>query len=219
MNIHCIENFFTVHDLSNLHLPGNNRVALKIFTILNSGFLTTCKKIFFNNLRLPWKQSLPWNFSLYWIYFLPFRIWATCACFEKELPRYFTVLNILFTFRIWATCAFPEKQRVSRIHCIEYIFFIIRDLSSLACPENRVCPEIFQAQGGATAPPSRTPKEIILWWIRMWRAILKHETTGKTLRKTRKSNNLLKSKTQARWGPGFYIWFARGRGGSHSCPP
>jgi len=33
----------------------------------------------FNNLRLPWKQSLPWKFSLYLMYFLLFRIFEQLA--------------------------------------------------------------------------------------------------------------------------------------------
>jgi len=44
----CIENFFTVHNLSNLR-PEKNRVALKIFTVVN--ILFTFRM--FNNFRLP----------------------------------------------------------------------------------------------------------------------------------------------------------------------
>ena len=50
----------------------------------------------------------------------------------------------------------------------------------------------------------------------MWMAILKPEITVKHSEKRKKNNNLLKTKRiantkiQARWGPGFYIYLARG---------
>ena len=172
MNIHCIKNFFTVHDFwATCACPEKNRVALKIFTVVNNILFTfrIC-----NNFRLTWKQSFPWNFSLYWIYFLLFRIfeqrrlpWKKQGC-----PEIFTVFDILFTLRIfeqlalalknrvalnsqywiyifyysgfWATCACLEKQSFPGIfHCNE-TFFIIQDVwATRACPEKQSCPAIF----------------------------------------------------------------------------
>jgi len=73
VNLHCIEHFFTVHEFwATCACPWKNRVALKIFTVLD--ILSTFR--IFNNLCLPWKQSFPWNFSLYTIQ----HFWAT-LCF------------------------------------------------------------------------------------------------------------------------------------------
>jgi len=41
--------------------------------------------------------------------------------------KFFAVLNILFTFRIFEELALALKNSVPRIHCIEYIFFVIQD--------------------------------------------------------------------------------------------
>ena len=96
VNIHCIENLFTVHDfwatcacpektklpwnfslywiyflhsgfLSNFVLALKTEFPLKIFTVLNIFFTI---QDFWATLCLPWKTELPWNFSLHWIYFL-----------------------------------------------------------------------------------------------------------------------------------------------------
>jgi len=104
VNIHCIENLFTVHDFwATCACPEKNRVALKFFTVLNILFTFRI----FSNLRLPWKQSFPWNFSLYWIYFLPFRIFEQlCACTEKQsCPGIFHCIEYTFYIHeFWATC-------------------------------------------------------------------------------------------------------------------
>ena len=79
VNINCIEHFFTVHYFwATCACPEKNRVALKIFTVVNNVLFTfrIC-----NNFRLTCKQSFPWNFSLYWIYFLLFRIFE-----QRRLP-------------------------------------------------------------------------------------------------------------------------------------
>ena len=121
VNIHCIDNIFTVHDFwatcacpEKTELPWNFHCIEYIF--YHSGFLS--------NLRLPWKtvcpeftvlnivfiiqefwatcawtekQSCPQNFSLYWIYFLPFRIFEQLALALKNYIQYsFELLNIVF---------------------------------------------------------------------------------------------------------------------------
>ena len=71
VNTHCIENFFTVHDFwATCSCPEKNRVALKIFTVVNIHFTSRI----FNNLRLPWKQSCPEIFYCmeYIFYYLGF---------------------------------------------------------------------------------------------------------------------------------------------------
>ena len=126
--------------LSNLPLPWKNRVALKIFTVLDILFTFRI----FNNLCLPWKQSFPWNFTLYWIYFLPFRIFEQlCAFPEKQrVPWIHSTDNIFFIIQdFWATCACPEKQSCREIfHCIEYTFCIQEFWATCACPEKQRVP-------------------------------------------------------------------------------
>jgi len=130
VNIHCIENFFTVHHFwATCACPEKSEFALKMFTELNIIFTfrifeqlvlalknrvclerfpcianTFCHSGFLSNLHLPWKQNCPWIF-----------------------------------------------------HCIE-IFFIIQDfLATCACTENRDCPENVQARVGGRPPPDTPP--------------------------------------------------------------
>ena len=104
VNIHCIENFFTVRDfwatsacpektelpwifsmswiyflrlgfLSNFAFALKNR-GCREFTVLNIYFLHSG---FLSNLRLPWKTELSLNFSLYWNIFLSLRVFEQLA--------------------------------------------------------------------------------------------------------------------------------------------
>ena len=145
VNIHCIENFFTVHDFcATCACPENNRVTLKIFTVVNILFIFRI----FEQLALALKNRVsPEIFHgiehiFYYSRFLSdLRLpWKT----EFAL-KILTVLDIFFTTQdFWATCACPEKQRVSWIHSTEYIYFFNQDFwATSACPEKQSCPENF----------------------------------------------------------------------------
>jgi len=73
-------------------------------------------------------------------------------------------LNILLSFWIFEQLALAlKKQSCPGIfRCVEYVFFIIQDIwATSACPENTVCPEIFQAWMGGRHPP--TTRLVRLW--------------------------------------------------------
>jgi len=124
VNIHCIENFFTVRFLSNLRLPWKNRVALKFFTVLNIRFtlriLTTC--------ACPENRVSPEIFHCieYIFYHSGFLSNFVLALKNRVALEFFTVLNLLFTFRSFEqlACACPEKQS-----CFEFTVLIIYFLS------------------------------------------------------------------------------------------
>jgi len=122
-----------------------NRVALKIFTVVNILFTFRI----FNSFRLLCKQIFPWKFSLYWIYFLLFRIFEQRRFLWKKQswPEIFHCIEYTFYIQeFWATCVCSEKQSCPGIfHCIEYVFFIIQDFwATCACPEkNRAAQKIF----------------------------------------------------------------------------
>jgi len=137
VNIHCIENFFTVHDFwATCACPEKNIVALKIFTVVNILFIFRI----YINLRLPWKQRFPRNFSLYWIYFLHSGVLS-----NLRLPwKTEFVLNSQYWIYIFYYSGFLSNLCCPRIfHCIE-IYFIIQDFwATSACPEKQSCPENF----------------------------------------------------------------------------
>ena len=109
-------------------------------------------------LASPDGPSLIFYYSDFWTTFLPWK---------KSCPETFHCVQIFFIFQdFWTTCACPEKHSVPWIHCIEYIFLIIQNFEQhalaleflialkyflffrifeelCACPENRVCHEIF----------------------------------------------------------------------------
>jgi len=152
--------FFTIQDFwATLRLPWKTEFALKFLSVLSkllqSGFL--------RNLRLPEKQSVLWIYCIEYIFFIIQVFWATCACPEKQSsPEIFHCIEHTFTFRSFAQFALALKNGVCReiFHGVEYIFFIIQDFwGTCACPENRVCPEIFQDRG---QPPSPTPRLVRL---------------------------------------------------------
>ena len=96
-SLYWIYIFLIIQNFEQLAHALKNRVSLKFFTALKYFYLSG----FLRNLRLPWQQSLSWNFSLYLI----------CFCIQDD----------------WATVACPERQSVPWIHCIEYVFFIIKN--------------------------------------------------------------------------------------------
>jgi len=122
--------------------PEKNRVALKIFTVVNILFTFRI----FNNFRLPWKQIFPWTLSLYWIYFLLFRIFEQRRLpWKTELPRNFSLYWIyLLLFRSFEQLAFALKNKGGPESTVLNIFFIIQEFEQLcACPEKQCCPGIF----------------------------------------------------------------------------
>ena len=121
---HCIEYvFFIIQDFWATCACPEKQRCPGIFHLYWNNFNHSG---FLSNLRLPWKQSLPSNFSLYWIYLLHSGVLSNLP-WKTELPWNFSpVLKYFLSFRI---------------------------LAISACPENRVCPEIFQSRGGG-CPPS-----------------------------------------------------------------
>ena len=117
------------------------------------------------NVRLPWKTEGALKFfAVLNIFFIILEFWVTCACPENRVTlEFFTVLNILFTFRIFEQLALALKNRVALefFTVLKYIlWFRIFEQLACGCPENRVCPENFQARGSA-APPTRTPMFLV----------------------------------------------------------
>jgi len=150
--------FYLQEFLSNLCLPWKTELALKFFTVLDIIFTfrifeqlvpalknRVCPDIFycierryifypsgfFSNLRLAWKTECALN-SLYWIY-------------------------IFYHSKFWTTCDWPGTQSLPWIFYCNEIFFIFQDFwATCACPENKVCPDFFQARGGgcSSRPPA-----------------------------------------------------------------
>jgi len=116
-------------------------LALKFFTILNVLFVFRI----FNNLRLPWKQSLLWNISLYWNLFVIKDFWAASTCPEKQSPWNFLLYWISFLHSgVLSNLRLPEKLALGLknraaldflkiFHCIEYTFYI-RGFCNLRLP-------------------------------------------------------------------------------------
>ena len=100
---------------------------------------------------------------------------ATDSCMHRFLSNFalalknrgcreFTVLNIYFLlFRIFEQLALALQNRAAlKIFTVLNIFFIIQGFWAICtCPENRVCPENFQARGAAAPPPP--PRLVRLW--------------------------------------------------------
>ena len=96
---------------------------------------------------LPWKTKLPWNFSPCWnIFYLSGLLSNLCLPWKTECP-----LNSLYWIYIfnhsefWATFACPEKTEfILKIFTALKYFLSFRISEELcACPDNRVCHEIF----------------------------------------------------------------------------
>ena len=136
------------------------------YTFYIQNFWATC--------AYPEKQ-LPWNFSLYWIYFLHSGFLRNlCLPWKTEgAQEFFTVLNMYFlSFRIFEQLALALKNRVAlEFFTVLKYFFIIQDIwATSACPENSVCPEIFQTRGCGRPPPPRTPMHIPLQSVFAWQS-------------------------------------------------
>jgi len=145
-----------------------NRVALKFSLCWNILSFRT-----FEELVLALKSSVPWIHCTEYIFliiqnfgqlalvlknrvcpeifhcieilFIYQDFWGTCACPENRVCHAaFTLFNILFTFRMFEQLLLALKNSVPRIHCIEYVFFIIQNFEQFALAlKNRICPEIF----------------------------------------------------------------------------
>ena len=173
VNIHCIENFFTVHDfwatcacpekteltwkfslywiyflhsefLSNFVLALKNRVALEFFTVLN--ILSTFRSFEQLACACPEKQRVFWIHSTDYIFFIIQHCWATCGFPEKRsCSEIFYCIEIFSIIQdFWATCACPEKQSCPEIfRCMEHTFYNLNFWVTCACPEKQSCPGIF----------------------------------------------------------------------------
>jgi len=143
VNIHCIENLFTVHDfwatcacpektklpwnfslywiyflhsgfLSNFVLALKTEFPLKIFTVLNIFFTI---QDFWATLCLPWKTELPWNFSLHWIYFLHSGVLSNLHALSLKssgCPEFIALIKYFFlSFRIFEQLALSLQNGVA----------------------------------------------------------------------------------------------------------
>jgi len=158
---------------------------------------------FFSNLRLPWKAELPWIFHClaFFFSFRSFKQLAL-ALKNRVALDFFTVLKYFLSFRIFEQLALALKNRVALDFLLYWnIFHHSGFLSNLrlpwktelpwifllywnifyhsgfwatsACPENRVCPEIFQARGeAAPRPPPRTPMVKSISYTKRYRSPL-----------------------------------------------
>jgi len=101
---------------------------------------------FWTTYTCPEKQRFPWNFSLYWLYTFYHSGFLSNLC----LPWKFSLYWIYFLHS-----GFLSNLRLrwkTEFHCFE-IFFIVQEFwATCACPENRICHEIFQ--DGRRQPPS-----------------------------------------------------------------
>ena len=192
--IHCIENFFHRSAfLNNLHLPWKTEFSLKFFTVPTTYFLSfrifeqlalalknrfdlkffTVLKNFYHSGFLS-HLCLPWKFSLRWIYFYIQDFLATCAFLEQQSVSWIHLLNAYFYHSgIVSNLRLSWKQLKTvcpeNFQWIE-IFFIIQEFwATCACPENRICPEIFQA--GGWQPP------LVTRLVRLWACGVEDENT------------------------------------------
>ena len=90
-----------------MRLPWKNRVALKIFTVLNILFTFRI----FNNSRLPWKQSFPEIFHCieYTFYHFGFLSSLRLPWKTEGALKFFSVLKYFLSFRIFEQLAFARK--------------------------------------------------------------------------------------------------------------
>jgi len=81
------------------------------------------------------------------LYFLHSGFLTTCACPENRVAlHFFTVLKYILSFRIFEQLALAVKNRVAPyIFTVVNILYVLHSgfLTTCACPENRVSPEIF----------------------------------------------------------------------------
>jgi len=173
---------FTSRIFNNLRLPWKTEFPLKFFTVLNIFFIIQdfCATALALKTELPRNFSLYWVYFLhseeFWttcacaekqgvpeftvlnIYFLLFRIFEQLALALKnrvalEFSLYW--ICIFYHSGYLSTCDCPEKQLPWNISLYCNIFYHPGFLSNYsACPENRVCPEIFQAWWGGRPPPA-----------------------------------------------------------------
>jgi len=120
---------------------------------------------FLSNWRLSWKTGLPKNFSLYGIYFLHSDVlnnlrlpWKTEGALNSLYLMYFFYYSgFLSNLRL------PWKTELPWNFLLHWnTFYYSGFLRNCGCPENRVCPEIFQARGSGRPPdpPPRTPMNV-----------------------------------------------------------
>ena len=141
--------------------------AVKFSTVLNEFFAIND---FWGTCACPEKHGLPWHFSLHWN-ILSFTIFEHLALALKAGFALSSLYCIYLFYQsgVLSNVRLPWKQRLLWIHCIEYIFFINQDFwATCACPENRVCPEIFQDRGGGRLPRPLPRTPVTLTVSRQW---------------------------------------------------
>ena len=131
MNIHCIENFFTVQDFwATCAFPAKQSLSWNFHCIEYSFYIQD----FWATCACPEKQS-PLKFSTVLNFLVRFRIFGQLALALKNrvCPEIFYCVEYPFYIQdFWAICACPEKQSAPWINCTEYIFFIIQDFRGIA---------------------------------------------------------------------------------------
>jgi len=122
-----------------------NRVALEFCTVLNILFTFRI----FNNLHLPWKQSLPLKFfTILNIFFNIQNFYSNSALALKFLA----VVNILFTFRSFEQLALALKNRGRPEFTVLNMYFLLFKIFS-----NLRLPWKARGSGRPPDPPPRTP--------------------------------------------------------------
>ena len=134
------DSFCTFHDYGRVGTPFLASPDGPSLIFYHSDFWTTF---------LLWKTELPWNFSLCWnIFYLSRLLRNLWLALKNRVCPEFTVVNIyIYIFLIiqnFEQLAHALKNRVCPeiLHCIE-ILLSFRIWGTCACPENRVCHEIF----------------------------------------------------------------------------
>jgi len=123
-----------------LLLPTKTEFAMKFFTVLNIHF--TFRTL--SNLRLTWKTVCALS-SLNWIYFVSFSIFEQLALSLKNSValKFSLCWNNFCCSGFCATCACPENRVCPEIfHCTEHALYTPYFWATFACLKTRVCPEI-----------------------------------------------------------------------------
>ena len=150
---------------------GSNRTIIALFQHERTNVYSIC--YFGSLIRFPHfiimvgePPSLPPLTARRWFFVIQNFEQLALALKNRVCSELFHCVEIFLIFQdFWATLHFSKKTVFPWIfHCIE-IFVIFQDFwATCACPENRVCPETFEARDAATLPdpPPCTPVVSIL---------------------------------------------------------
>jgi len=187
---HSIEYiFYQSGFLSNFALALKNRgcpgfIALTMYFNITQDFWATCS--------FPDNQSCPGIFHCigYIFYHSGFLSNFALALRNRGCPEFIVLNMYVLSLRIFEQSALALKNRVAlEFFTVLNVFFIIQDFwATSACPEKRVCPDIFQSRGAAV--PSDSPPRTPMMFTIVWLTSRKHttgffgKTSGKCCRRT-----------------------------------